>query len=174
MSEQILRDIFTFGLGELGDWGGLNAAIDYANKLITSCEQNLRACQAALQQAQDGLQRIQSELSNYQSLHNRLNGYTPRLLDQERLANQLRDRLNTLQNNALDVARYLSVLVAKSATLQLGLSAQELAQKVLTLQQSADVKRPQGLLWDRPAELQKTLEAIATSPVPAIDVGDLM
>jgi hypothetical protein len=90
------------------------------------------------------------------------------------LANALRDRLNTLQNYALDVARYLSVLAAQSTTIQLGLSAQEFAQKVLTLQQSMDVKRPQGLLWDRPADLQKTLEAIASSPVPAIDVGDLM
>jgi len=171
---RIVRDIFTFGLGEVGDWGGINAAIDYANKLIESCEQNLRACQAALQQAQSDLQRIQNEISSYQSLQERLNGYTPRILDQEKLANALRERLNTVQNNALDVARYLSVLAAQSTTIQLGLSAQELAQKVLALQLSMDVKRPQGLLWDKPADLEKTLEAISTSPVPAIDVGDLL
>jgi len=132
------------------------------------------ACQDALQRAQAELQRIQSELSEYQSLRDRLDGYQPRALEQEMLANSLRDRLDTVQNNSLDVSRYLSVLAAKSTTVQLGLPAQELARKVLALQQSMDVARPQGLLWYRPQELQRTLEAIASSPVPAIDTGDMM
>jgi chromosome segregation ATPase len=171
---QIVRDVFTFGFGELGDWGGINAAIDQANMLIASCEENARACHNGLQQAQGDLQRIQNELSNYQSLRDRLDGYQPRALEQERLANALRNQLNTVQNNALDVSRYLSVLAAKSSTVQLELPAQELAGKVLALQQSMDVARPQGLLWDRPHELQRTLEAIASSPVLAIDAGDMM
>jgi len=103
------------------------------------------------------------ELSNCQSLRDRLDGYQPRVLEQERLANTLRDRVNTVQNNALDVSRYLSILAAESTPVQLGLSAPELAQKVLTLQHSMGVGRPQGLL-----------EVIARGPVLAIDTGDMM
>ena len=142
--------------------------------LIASSGDTMRASQDALQEAQADLQRIQDTLSKCQDLRGNLYGHQGRVLEQERLTCALRDQLNTVQNNSLDVSRYLSVLAAKSTTVQLELPAQQLAQKVLALQESMGVERPRGLFWDRPQELQRTLEAIASSPVPAIDVGDMM
>jgi hypothetical protein len=89
---QILRDIFTFGLGELGDWGGLNAQIDYANKLIQSCQNDLNTCQAALREAEQAISKIDSEIAQYSQLQTSLNAYLPRLRELKQQADDLRQR----------------------------------------------------------------------------------
>jgi hypothetical protein len=77
-------------------------------------------------------------------------------------------------DKSLDVANFLSVLSAKGEALQLGFSAQDFAQHVLDVVNVLKGKRPQGLLWDQLAQLQGTLEMIVASPVPALDLGNLM
>jgi chromosome segregation ATPase len=171
---QILRDIFTFGLGELGDWGGLNAQIDYANKLIQSCQNDLNTCQAALREAEQAISKIDSEIAQYSQLQTSLNAYLPRPRELKQQADDLRQRNQETCNKSLDIAGFLSVLAAKGEALQLGLTAQDFAQRVLAVQTALNGKRPQGLMWDQPGQLQSTLEMIASSSVPAVDLGDLM
>jgi hypothetical protein len=165
---QIVRNVFTLGLGELGDWGWVNGQIWEAEQLIASCEQTMTTSCADMQKGQADLQGIQNEISNYQALYDRLDKYQHRVLAQQRLINPLRDQLNTLQNNALDVSRYFSVLAAKGITIQLGLSAPELAQTFLNLQQLMSVESPHELLWARPVVMRTTLGMIASSTNPVI------
>jgi hypothetical protein len=173
-STQIVRDIFTLGLGELGDWGGINAQIDYANKLIQSCQNDLQTCQNALREAEQAIENIEAEITQYGQLQTSLNAYLPRLRELKQQADDLRQRNQETCNKSLDVAGFLSILVAKGEALQLGLTAEDFAQRVLAIQKVLNGKRPQGLMWDRPGQLQSTLEMIASSSVPALDLGDLM
>jgi chromosome segregation ATPase len=142
MCTQILRDIFTFGIGELGDWGGVNAQIDYANKLIQSCQndlntcqaalpEDLNTCQAALREAKQAISKIDSEIAQYSQLQTSLNAYLPRLCELKKQADDLRQRNQETSNKSLDVSGFLSILAAKGEALHLGLTAQDFAQRVV-------------------------------------------
>ena len=82
LSSQIVRDIFTFGLGEVGDWRGLNEAINYADSLIKSANANLASCQEGLAHAQASVNAINEELNRFTQLKHSLDGFGPVLQSQ--------------------------------------------------------------------------------------------
>jgi hypothetical protein len=170
----MLRDIFTLGLSELGDWCGLNAQIYYATKLIQSCQNDLQTCNTALSAANDGLNNVKVEIAQYATLRSMLEGYLPLLRAVAAEADGPHLRSTTMANRSLDVAGFLGTLSAKAETVQPGFTAQEFAEHVLDVQKALDVNQPQGLIWDQPTQLQGVLQVISSSPVPAADVGNLV
>ncbi|KAF7369620.1 hypothetical protein MVEN_00292800 [Mycena venus] len=114
---RVVRDIFTFGLGELGDWGGLNEAISYADSLIKSANANLASCQEGLAKAQTGVNAIKEELNRFTQLKNSLDGFGPVLQSQANSMNVMTKRIQDLENHALDTGVFLSGLAGKASVL---------------------------------------------------------
>lgn len=172
---RIIRDIFTLGLGEIGDLGGFNQAIDYANKLINSAENNLHACQMGLAEATAELDNINSELRRFTSLKATLDGYGPTLTAQVTLTTELRTKTLQLVNVSLDISIFLGTLAAKTETLNMNSTAQKFAEGILTIGTLIGTTIAlKGTLMERPDDMQKTLELIASSPVAADDLGDAL
>lgn len=163
------------GLGEIGDLGGFNQAIDYANKLINSAENNLHACQMGLAEATAELDNINSELRRFTSLKATLDGYGPTLTAQVTLTTELRTKTLQLVNVSLDISIFLGTLAAKTETLNMNSTAQKFAEGILTIGTLIGTTIAlKGTLMERPDDMQKTLELIASSPVAADDLGDAL
>ncbi|KIO28093.1 hypothetical protein M407DRAFT_231350 [Tulasnella calospora MUT 4182] len=172
---RIIRDIFTLGLGEIGDLGGFNEAIDYADKLINSAENNLHASETGLAEATAGLNNIDAELQRFTSLKATLDGYGPTLTAQVTLTTGLRTKTMQLVNISLDISVFLGTLAAKTETLDLNSTAQKFAESILTIGTLIGTTVViKGTLMERPEDMQKTLMLIANSPVAAVDLDDAM
>ncbi|KAI0339036.1 hypothetical protein BDW22DRAFT_625269 [Trametopsis cervina] len=170
-----IRDIFTLGLGRLGDWFNLDQAVDYAEKLVESCGRLLQQSRDDLQRAQQAVQRINSEIGGFGNLAGVLVGYRGVLQDTAARGIVLRERTIALTNHALDVSRFLAGLAAKSETVRTKLTAAQLAKAILAVEgligPQAKVK---GLLGYGTERLDGTLEMIATSDAVADEVKDLI
>ncbi|KAG6379915.1 hypothetical protein JVT61DRAFT_10481 [Boletus reticuloceps] len=59
--DQVVRNIFTLGLGEVFDFFDLNEEIEDAERTVASAEKNARACEQSIRRAVDALQRINGE-----------------------------------------------------------------------------------------------------------------
>ncbi|KAF8145363.1 hypothetical protein K438DRAFT_2098016 [Mycena galopus ATCC 62051] len=129
-----LRNIFTFGLGEIGDWGGLNEAIDYAENLIRSANDNLSSCHNELAQSQANLAAINDELDRFSQLKISLVRFGPMLRAQADNMNEMTNRILDLENHSLDVGVFLSGLAGKASVLSVQHTAKQLAAKIRTVQ----------------------------------------
>ncbi|KAJ7450632.1 hypothetical protein FB451DRAFT_1052192 [Mycena latifolia] len=161
-----IRDIFTLGLGELGDWGGLNEAINYADGLIKSANANLASCQTGLAQAQANLNSINEELNRFAQLQNALGGLGPALRAQAGSMDALRKRITDLENHALDAGVFLASLAGKASVLAVQHTAKQLAASVLAIEGLMGTgSKLTGVLADHPETMDTTLQAIASSAV---------
>jgi hypothetical protein len=148
-------------------------ALDMA-KIIESMQPGMDASNKSLLESQKALKYIETEITHYESIASSLASYIPRLRAVKLDADTLRQTNDETCKKSLDAAGFLSQLSDKADTVQLGLDARGFAERVLDIQKVIDGRRPKGLMWDQPARLESTLQMIASSSVPAPDVGDLM
>jgi hypothetical protein len=146
--------------------------MDYAKKLIQSCQNDLETCKAALGAAEEGLSAVKSEIEQYANLRGTLGLYLPLLQEVRLAADGLRHKNEEMSNKSLDVSGFLSNLSAKAQAAQLGFTAQDFARRVLDIQQVIEGRQLKGIMWDEPARLEGTLQSIASSSVPLKDVDD--
>lgn len=171
---KILRDIFTFGLGEIGDWGGLQDQINYANKLIESTQRDLATAQQAAADTQAALTAVTTELSGFTQLAGTIEA--DRSASQATLtsASAMLKANGELVSESLDVSLYLGALASKSGTLPVQYSVRGFAaalESIATL-----TKTPVGvpqILQESPESLQASLEEIASSNEPPADPASL-
>lgn len=159
-----MRDLFTFGLGELGDWGGLEAQIDYANKLVDSTRRELETSRNAVSEAQGALEEVKRELGSFLSLKGVI--ATDKSLTEQTgsdAAGMLKTN-QTLTEQSLDVSLFLGQLASKSGTLPVQYNARGFAHSLITISQllATSTVLP-SVLRDNPESLQSTLQMIAGS-----------
>jgi hypothetical protein len=149
---------------------------ELAEKAAMDALKQKHASEALVTKATDAVNKTDGQLSELDSTMSTLDTFSPILTEVKQGVDRLRTQNTNVANHALETAGYLGKLAAKGETIQLSFTAKEYAQRILDLQQAMDLKRPEGLLWDRPEELDKTLETIASSKVEPskIDLGDLM
>jgi len=129
-----LRDIFSLGLGALGDWGGLNSAIAHAESIIRSADANLRSAHQAMELAQAAMRSIEHELQSLSNLKSRLGGLMgPLDALKWDLSNLLRE-VTELAKTALDITVFAGALVATSAPLEDIRTAADFARSIQKLQ----------------------------------------
>ncbi|KAF8647330.1 hypothetical protein AX16_006792 [Volvariella volvacea WC 439] len=174
-TSRIVRDIFTFGLGEIGDWGGLNEAIRYADKLIESAQRNAQAAYDDIRAAENTLRDVRREIDQFHSLRSSVTSYRGTLESTRTQAIALKDKNLELANKSLDISTYLGGLVARTETIKTKLSAAQFARAILSVEQLLlTPTKVKGLLLDRPERLESTMEIIARSDEVADDIGDMM
>ena len=172
---QLVRDIFTLGLGRLGDWGGLDAAIKYADKLVESCENELRVCEEDIRTARDNLAYIQSELVRFDQLQSNIKGYEGQLQSTNRQFIELNNKCRELTNLSFDISIFLGGLAARSETMRTKLTAAQFAKAVLSLQElMVTPTKVKGLLANNPTEYESTLEMISRGDEMDDTLEDLM
>jgi hypothetical protein len=146
--------------------------MDYAKKLIQSCQNDLETSMAALGAAEEGLSAVKSEIEQYANLRGTLGSYLPLLQEVRLAADNLRHKNEEMSNKSMDVAGFLSDLSAKAQAAQLGFTAQEFARRVLDIQQVIEGRQLKGIMWREPSQLEGTLQSIASSSVPALENMD--
>ncbi|KAK7054712.1 hypothetical protein VNI00_003175 [Paramarasmius palmivorus] len=172
---RIVRDIFTFGLGEIGDWGDLNKAIDYANKLVESCQRDLQAANEDIQQAAANLSQVEAEITAFSNLNSTFSPLRGELESIRVLAIALKDKNQELTNKAFDISIFLGGLVARTETMPTKLTAAQFAKAILAVEQLlVTPTQVKGLIWDHPEQLESTMEMIADSDEVADDLGDMI
>ncbi|KAF8147446.1 hypothetical protein K438DRAFT_1780067 [Mycena galopus ATCC 62051] len=172
---RIVRDIFTFGLGKVGDWGGLNEAINYADSLIKSANANLASCQEGLAHAQASVNAINEELNRFTQLKHSLDGFGPVLQSQANSMKEMTTRIQDLENHALDAGVFLSSLAGKASVLAVQHTAKQLASSVLAIESLMGTgTKLTGVLVTNPDSMDAALQAIAKRPVPPSPVDDMM
>ncbi|KAK7444519.1 hypothetical protein VKT23_015197 [Stygiomarasmius scandens] len=175
MASRIVRDIFTFGLGEIGDWFGLNEAMSYADKLIESAYRNLQTANNDIQAAESTLREVQNEIGRFDTLKTSINSYRGSLESTRTLAIALREKNLELTNKSLDISVYLGGLVARTETVQTKLTAAQFAKAILSVEQLLlTPTKAQGLIQDSPEQLESTMEIIARSDELPDVLDDLM
>lgn len=162
---QVVRNIFTFGLGEVFDFFDLNEEIENAERTVASAEQNVRACQQSIQQAVAALQRISDEVARLNTLGDTVCAQEMTLQESVTHGQELRTRTLNLTNASLDVSLFVGTLAAKSETFAVHHTAQEFAQSILGFGRLMVTEGMlNGLLVQRdPGALQETLDMIAQS-----------
>ncbi|KAI0804788.1 hypothetical protein BC629DRAFT_1733146 [Irpex lacteus] len=171
----IVRNVFTFGLGMIGDWFGLEREERYADELVASCQRNLERAQQDMQDAQNALTNIRSETDRFIQLHSSIDSYKSDVQGTMQLAISLREKNMHLQNTSLDISLYLGVLVAKSETMQTKFTAAQFAKAIIDVEQTLVTStKVKGLIRDAPDRLEGTMELIARSEEVVEAVGDLM
>ncbi|KAJ7861792.1 hypothetical protein B0H14DRAFT_3615918 [Mycena olivaceomarginata] len=142
---RIVRDVLTLGLGEAGDWGSLNDAMNYADQLIGYADTAIQASTKAKDEAQAALTSMTA----------------------------LAEQIHELENHALDVGLALGSLVGKSSVLPVLHTAQQLATSVLAIEAVAKTdNRLSGVFVDNPDTMDASLQAIANSPVRTSETDD--
>ncbi|KAI0804725.1 hypothetical protein BC629DRAFT_1283112 [Irpex lacteus] len=170
-----IRDIFTLGLGRLGDWFGLDEAVEYANKLVESCQRDLAQARQDIRAAENTLANIRSEMSRFVQLHSSVESYKLDIQRNMRLAISLREKNMQLQNTSWDVSVFLGLLAAKSETVQTKLTAAQFAKAIIAVEQTLMTStKVKGLIRDAPDKLESTMELISQSDEVAEAIGDLM
>ncbi|KAF7340577.1 hypothetical protein MSAN_02129200 [Mycena sanguinolenta] len=163
---RIVRDVFTLGLGEAGDWGNLNDAMNYADQLIGYTNKAISTSQADLDKAQSAVDSLNAELGKYGQIKGDLDGYGPLLDAQTTMLIELAKRVGDLENSALDVGVFLASLAGKASVLDVQHTARQLATSVLAIQtQMKTSNRITGSFLDNPESMDATLRAIAGSSV---------
>ncbi|KAJ6449603.1 hypothetical protein C8R47DRAFT_999151 [Mycena vitilis] len=174
-TDRIIRDIFTFGLGEIGDWGGLAKAIDYADALIASADADLESAQAGLADAQSKLDAIDQEIARFTDLKGQLDGFGPVLKSQAGEMAIMSKRILEVENNSLDVSVFLGSVVAKADVLWVQHTASKLADSVLKIEQEMKTGRKlTGALFEDPDGMDAILKVIAESPVESTAADEVM
>lgn len=161
---QILRDLFTFGLGELGDWGGIEAQINYANKLVESTRRELETSRNAVLDAQIALGQVERELESFRGLKGVIDADKSLTEQTGRDAADMLKTNQTLTDQSLDVSLFLGQLASKSGALPTQYSARGFANSLITISQllATSTVLP-AVLRDNPESLQGTLQMIAGS-----------
>ena len=171
----MIRDIFTFGLGRLGDWFGLDEAVRYADKLVESCQRNLEQAQNDMRAAETTLSSIRTEVDRFYQLHSSIDSYKGDLQGVQRQAIALREKNMQLQNTSFDISLFLGGLVARSETIETKYNAAQFAKAVIAVEQllltSTKVK---GLIRDDAPKLESTMEMIARSDAVADALDDII
>jgi hypothetical protein len=144
----------------------VNDDVKDMTKLIDSMQVNIDASKTSLLESQKTLKYIETEMAYYDDISSSLTAYVPRLRTIKLDADTLRQTNQETCNNSLDIAGFLSRLSAKADMVKLGFTAQEFAQRVLDVQKVIDGRRPEGLMWDQPAQLESTLQMIALGSGP--------
>ncbi|KAJ7261592.1 hypothetical protein C8J57DRAFT_1471436 [Mycena rebaudengoi] len=163
---RIVRDIFTLGLGEIGDWGGLNEAIHYADTQIGMCNTEIADTQADIATAQSAIDGIKVELGHFADLKTQLDGFDPILQAQTTILLPMATHITEIENKALDLATALSKLAAEGDVLFVQHKARQLAGSVVAIEQwMGTSSQLSGVFIDNPESMDATLEAIAKSPV---------
>ncbi|EIN05301.1 hypothetical protein PUNSTDRAFT_128059 [Punctularia strigosozonata HHB-11173 SS5] len=163
---RIVRDVFSFGAGELGDWGGLNGAISFANAMVQSTQANLSASTAGLASVEQSVQAVQAQLDQTRQLQAELDGFVPALRQLVSQTAALQEKDDQLMSSASDLSIFLGTLWATSETLPVDFTAQRFASQVLALGSviGTDADLGKALTGDL-QQLQTTLDLIAKSPI---------
>ncbi|KAN0086181.1 hypothetical protein V8E55_007315 [Tylopilus felleus] len=163
-SARVVRNLLTFGLGEVFDLFDLNEEIEDAERTVASAEGNVRACEQSVRRAVAALERIHVELARLNTLGNTVHEQETTLQASVLRGQGLRTRTIDLTNASLDVTLFVGRLAAKSETLAVHHTAQEFAQGVLNFGKvMVSDGRLKGLLVQNPGALQATLDMIAQS-----------
>ncbi|KIJ62950.1 hypothetical protein HYDPIDRAFT_41637 [Hydnomerulius pinastri MD-312] len=163
-SARVVRNIFTFGLGEVFDLFDLNEEIEDAERIIASTRRNVEQCGESIRVANEALMRIDGEVDRLNNLRATVHGQEFTLSGSIAHGEELRTRTMELTNKSLDVSLYVGRLAAKSEMLRFNLTAQEFARGVLDFGRiMVSERRVRGVLVDNPGALQGTLEMIAQS-----------
>lgn len=161
-----MRNIFTFGLGEIFDFFDLNEEIEDAERIISTARQNVQQCEESIRNANAGLQRIQNELDRLQYLRKTVHNHDTALNEAVAHGERLRTKTIELTNKSLDISVYVGKLAAKTETLGLNFTAQDFARGVLDFREvMMSERRVSGLLENDPGALQETLEMIGRSDI---------
>ena len=160
-----MRNLLTFGLGEVFDFFDLNEDIEDAERTIASARQNALACEQSIQRAVAALRRINDQVERLNTLGGTVHDQQATLQTSVTHGQALRTRTIDLTNASLDVTLFVGTLAAKSETLAVHHTAQEFAQGVLNFGRlMVSDGRLNGLLVQRdPRALQGTLDMIAKS-----------
>ncbi|KAF8215431.1 hypothetical protein K438DRAFT_1955410 [Mycena galopus ATCC 62051] len=135
---RIVRDIFTFGLGEEG-----------------------------LAHAQASVNAINEELNRFTQLKHSLDGFGPVLQSQANSMKEMTTRIQDLENHALDAGVFLLSLAGKASVLAVQHTAKQLAASVLAIESLMGTgTKLTGVLVTNPDSMDAALQAIAKSPVP--------
>ncbi|KAG8216621.1 hypothetical protein J3R82DRAFT_6809 [Butyriboletus roseoflavus] len=173
-SARVVRNFFTFGLGEVFDFFDLNEEIEGAERMVTSATQNVQACEQSIQRAMTALQRIDDEVVLLNTLGDTVFAQETTLQESVTHGQALRMRTVNLTNASLDVSLFVGKLAARSETFAVHHTAQGFGQSVLSfgrLMMSEGMLN--GLLVERdPGALQETLDMIAHSNGDGSIAGD--
>ncbi|KAF7368250.1 hypothetical protein MVEN_00145100 [Mycena venus] len=172
---RILRDVFTLGLGEIGDWGNLKDAMNYADALISKSNNEIKTNRTEIQTAQTAIGEINKRLERFTQLKSQLDGFGPVLNKQTEIMIALADRVKQMQNHILDVGVFLAGLVGKASVLAVKHAARDLATSVLAIETTMITNtKLTGVFITNPDSMDVTLQAIANSPVEPTPVDDLI
>ncbi|KAF8132680.1 hypothetical protein K438DRAFT_1642157 [Mycena galopus ATCC 62051] len=172
---RIVRDVFTLGLGEVGDWGNLKDAMAYGEKLIQKCNEEVSTSQKAKKTAQDAVEAISAELTRYTTLKSDLDGFDPLLQSQLNDLISLAGDVKKFADSAMDVGVLLSALLGDASVLPVKHTAQQLATSVLAIQnQIGTQSKLSGVFVTNPDGMEITLQAIANSTVEPSPDDDLV
>jgi hypothetical protein len=172
--DQVFRNIFTLGLGEVFDFFDLNEEIEDAERTVASAEQNVRECEQSIQRAMAALQRINDEVARLNTLGDTVRAQGTTLQASVTHGQALRTRTINLTNASLDVSLFVGTLAARSETFAFHHTAQQFAQGVLNFGRlMVSDGSLNGLLVQRnPAALQGTLDLISRSD-PVNNVAEI-
>ena len=163
--KQIVRNVLTFGLGEVFDFFDLNEEIKDAERTVASAQQSARACEQSIQRAEAALHRINDQVARLNMLEDVVYVQETMLQSSVTHGQALRTCTLDLTNASMDVSLFVGALAAKSETLAVHHTAQDFAHGVLNFGRvMMSDGRLNGLLVQQdPGALQETLDMIAQS-----------
>ncbi|KAJ7796678.1 hypothetical protein B0H14DRAFT_3157856 [Mycena olivaceomarginata] len=107
---RIVRDFFTLGLGEVGDWANLNDAMNHLDTLIDDANEQLTTCQTDKKSNSSAHRWARTQ---YKQAKSDLEGFDPILQAQLKAMTDLAARILELENRALEVGVALSSLTPR-------------------------------------------------------------
>ncbi|CCM02018.1 uncharacterized protein FIBRA_04094 [Fibroporia radiculosa] len=172
---RIVRDVFTLGLGEAGDWGSLNKEMSDAESALRTADNNLEQAQKDYAAAQSAVTSALADIAAITALLPDLQRLGAIFQTERAQLEQTRAKLNDFTNTCLDLANYFGSLDAQSAPLEYIHNAAGLASAVVSLQNTLGCNtKLSGPFLTAPSSLDGPLEQIAKSTVPAGPVTSLM
>ncbi|KAG9311530.1 hypothetical protein JVU11DRAFT_7734 [Chiua virens] len=164
-SARVVRNILTFGLGEIFDIFDLNEEIEEAQRTVARAEQNVRECEQSILRAIAAVQQINDQVELLDTLGATVHTQDLTLQASVTHRQEIRTRTIDLANASLDVSLFVGTLAAKSETLAVHHTAQEFARSVLAFGSLvvSEERFNELLLQHDPEALQETLGMIARS-----------
>jgi hypothetical protein len=132
--KKLWRNIFTLGIGEAFDWGGLNRIIEAAEHAARVADEHKRQSEADLAAAHTKLSQIRADIEHLASLKDTLKAYDNTLSDEMLNIVRLVEHVQHIQNLASETSLFLSDLDAQASTFFVQRTAIQLERKVGKLQ----------------------------------------
>ena len=169
------RNIFTLGIGALFDIGGLDAAVEAAERVMRTAQANRGVAEERVGGSRAELDARHAKQRAIEDVSARLEALGPGLALAERALDEHRARLTDGANAAFDVGVFFGGLVARTVAWDVITSAPALAAAVVKLQRLLDANtRLTGVFITSPNVLNDELMRLADSNVPPDELSALM